>query len=190
MNMDRQRLDALELIPFKKAIQSGVWSVMTAHLAVPAIEPDTRVPATLSSRVLDGLLQRELGFSKLVVTDSLTMAGLAEGYWAGDAALRAFMAGADILLDSPNPDAVYQSLLQAVRSGEISRERLDHSAQDPGSESLARPAPAPSDLQRISRVVNDPGCRSRRRYGCCSNLVRGPIVSFRLMFADSARRML
>ncbi len=158
MNMDRQRLDALELIPFKKAIQSGVWSVMTAHLAVPAIEPDSRVPATLSHKVLDGLLQKELGFSKLVVTDSLTMAGLAEGYWPGDAALRAFKAGVDVLLDSPNPDAVYQSLLQAVRSGEISRERLDHSVRKilEAKAWLGLHRKRRVDLQRISQVVSDP----------------------------------
>ncbi|MGH8678106.1 MAG: glycoside hydrolase family 3 N-terminal domain-containing protein, partial [Burkholderiales bacterium] len=158
MNMDRQRLDALELIPFKKAIQSGVWSVMTAHLAVPAIEPDPSIPATLSSRVLDGLLQKELGFSKLVVTDSLTMAGLAEGYWAGDAALRAFKAGVDVLLDSPNPDAVYQSLLQAVRSGKINRKRLDHSVRKvlEAKAWLGLHRKRRVDIQGINQVVNDP----------------------------------
>jgi beta-N-acetylhexosaminidase len=158
MNMDRQRLEALELIPFKKAIQSRVWSVMTAHLAVPAIEPDTRVPATLSNRVLDGLLQKELGFSKLVVTDSLTMAGLAEGYWAGDAALRAFKAGVDVLLDSPNPDGVYQSLLHAVRRGEISRKRLDHSVRKilEAKAWLGLHRKRRVDIQGINQVVNDP----------------------------------
>jgi len=158
MNMDRQRLGTLELIPFKKAIQSGVWSVMTAHLAVPAIEPDLSVPATLSSRVLDGLLQKELGFSKLVVTDSLTMAGLAEGYWAGDAALRAFKAGVDVLLDSPNPDAVCQSLLHAVRSGEISLNRLDHSVRKvlEAKAWLGLHRKRRVDIQGINQVVNDP----------------------------------
>jgi beta-N-acetylhexosaminidase len=158
MNMNRERLDALELIPFRKAIQSGVWSVMTAHLAVPAIEPDPSVPATLSSRVLEGLLQKELGFSKLVVTDSLTMAGLAEGYWAGDAALRAFKAGVDVLLDSPNPDAVYQTLLGAVRNGEISHKRLDHSVRKvlEAKAWLGLHRKRRVDLHGINRVVNDP----------------------------------
>ena len=158
MNMDRQRLDALELIPFKKAIRSGVWCVMTAHLAVPAIEPDSRVPATLSHKLLNGLLQKELGFSKLVVTDSLTMAGLAEGYWAGDAALRAFQAGVDVLLDSPNPDAVYNTLLRAVNSGEISRERLDHSVRKilEAKAWLGLHRKRRVDLQKISQVVSDP----------------------------------
>jgi beta-N-acetylhexosaminidase len=158
MNMDRQRLDALELIPFKEAIRSGVWCVMTAHLAVPAIEPDSRVPATLSHKLLHGLLQKELGFSKLVVTDSLTMAGLAEGYWAGDAALRAFQAGVDVLLDSPNPDAVYKTLLQAVRNGEISPQRLDHSVRKilEAKAWLGLHQKRRVDLQRISQVVGDP----------------------------------
>jgi beta-N-acetylhexosaminidase len=158
MNMDRQRLDRLELVPFKRAIENGVWSVMTAHLAVPAIEPDSGTPATLSSKILEGLLQRKLGFTKLIVTDSLTMAGLAEGYWAGDAALRAFKAGVDVLLDSPNPDAVYQSLLRAVRSGEISSQRLDHSVRKvlAAKAWLGLHRKRRVDLQAVSQVVNDP----------------------------------
>lgn len=163
MNVDRQRLESLELIPFKKAIEIGVWSVMTAHLAVPAIEPDTYIPATLSTGVLSGLLQKELGFSRLVVTDSLTMAGLAEGYWAGDAAVRAFKAGADVLLDSPNPDAVHQSLLQAIRSGEISGARLDHSVRKilEAKAWLGLHRKRRVDLQQISQVVNDPDLQAQ-----------------------------
>ena len=158
MSMDRLRLEAVELVPFKKAIASGVWSVMTAHVAVPALEPDSRLPATLSHTVLEGLLQKELGFSKLVVTDSLTMAGLAEGYWAGGAALHAFKAGVDVLLDSPNPDAVYQTLLQAVRSGEVTRERLDRSVRKilEAKAWLGLHRKRRVDLQKVSHAVNDP----------------------------------
>jgi beta-N-acetylhexosaminidase len=157
MNMDRDRLRTLEWMPFKKAIESGVWSVMTAHLAVPAIEPDLQ-PATLSKKVLGDILQKELGFSKLIVTDSLTMAGLSEGYWAGDAALRAFKAGVDVLLDSPNPTAVYQTLLQAVQTGEITQERLDHSVRKilEAKAWLGLNRSRRIDLQKISQVVNDP----------------------------------
>src|SRR5439155_7431530 len=81
---DRQRLERMEFVPFKKAIDNGVWAIMTAHLAVPTLESDPDIPATLSSKVLHGALQQELGFSNLVVTDSLKMAGLTNGFWIGD----------------------------------------------------------------------------------------------------------
>ena len=129
MNMDRQRLETLELVPFRKVIDAGIGSIMTAHVSVPALEPDPNIPATLSSRVLTDLLQRQLGFSKLVVTDSLTMAGLANGFWMGDAAVRAIKAGVDVLLDPPNPDVVCQAVLEAAERGEISSERIDHSVR-------------------------------------------------------------
>src|SRR2546426_484735 len=107
---DRQRLEKMEFVPFKKAIENGVWAIMTAHLAVPALESDPNIPATLSRKVLQVVLQQELEFSNLVVTDSLKMAGLANGFWIGDAVVRAVKAGVDVLLDPPNADVVYQAL--------------------------------------------------------------------------------
>src|SRR2546430_10876725 len=86
----------LEFVPFKKAIDNGVWAIMTAHLAVPALESDPNIPATLSRKVLQVVLQQELEFSNLVVTDSLKMAGLANGFWIGDAVVRAVKAGVDV----------------------------------------------------------------------------------------------
>lgn len=158
MKMNRQRLEALELVPFRRAIQSGVRAVMTAHLALPQFEPEPDIPATLSENVQTNLLQRELGFSGLVVTDSLTMAGLASSYWPADAAVRAVKAGVDVLLDPPNPDAAYQAVLDAFRRGEISEERLDHSVRKVleakawlGLHRSRRVA-----LKQISRLVNDP----------------------------------
>lgn len=158
MRMDRQRLENLELIPFRKAIQAGVWSIMTAHLAVPALEPDPNIPATLSGKVLTGLLQQDLGFSRLVVTDSLTMAGLTNGFWIGDAAVRAIKAGADVLLDPPNPDVVFQAVLEAVERGDISQERLDHSVQKilEAKAWLGLHRKRRVELNRVNDLVNDP----------------------------------
>src|SRR6185295_18949671 len=103
--------------------------IMTAHLEVPALEKQPNLPATLSSNVLQEVLQKELGFSNLVVTDSLVMAGLTKNFWSGDSAVRALQAGVDVLLDPPQPDVVHQALLEALRRREISEERLDQSVE-------------------------------------------------------------
>jgi len=126
---DPERLEHLELVPFRAAIAAGVGSIMTGHLAVPALEPDANTPATLSSRILTDLLRRQLGFEGLVVTDALDMGGITVRFAPGDAAVRAFLAGADALLMPPVPDAAYEALLAAVKSGQITEERLDGSVR-------------------------------------------------------------
>jgi len=129
VNADRERLDRLELVPFRAAIAAGVGSIMTGHLNVPALEPDPNTPATLSSRVLTDLLRKQLAFEGLVVTDAMDMGGITVRYAPGDAAVRAFLAGADALLMPPVPDAAYEALLAAVKSGRISQDRLDASVR-------------------------------------------------------------
>ncbi|HMD44501.1 MAG TPA: glycoside hydrolase family 3 N-terminal domain-containing protein [Candidatus Acidoferrum sp.] len=124
---DRDRLDHMEFVPFRAAIDAGVGSIMTGHLNVPALEPDPNTPGTLSHNILTGVLRRELGFQGLVVTDAMDMGGITVRYAPGDAAVRAFLAGADALLMPPVPDAAYDALLAAVNSGQISGERLDDS---------------------------------------------------------------
>jgi beta-N-acetylhexosaminidase len=124
---DRERMEHLELVPFRAAIAAGVGSIMTGHLNVPAFEPDPATPATLSPHILTDLLRKELGFQGLVITDALDMGGITVRYAPGDAAVRAFLAGADALLMPPVPDAAYQALLAAAKSGRISQERLDAS---------------------------------------------------------------
>jgi beta-N-acetylhexosaminidase len=126
---DRARLEKLELVPFRAAIAAGVGSIMTGHLNVPALEPDPNTPATLSSRVLTDLLRKQLGFQGLVVTDAMDMGGITVRYAPGDAAVRAFLAGADALLMPPVPDAAYEALLAAAHSGQISQDRLDASVR-------------------------------------------------------------
>jgi len=126
---DRERLDHLELVPFRAAIAAGVGSIMTGHLSVPALEPDPNTPATLSPRILTDLLRKQLGFEGLVVTDAMDMGGITVRYAPGDAAVRAFVAGADALLMPPVPEAAYDALLAAAKSGEITEERLDASVR-------------------------------------------------------------
>ncbi|HKM81952.1 MAG TPA: glycoside hydrolase family 3 N-terminal domain-containing protein, partial [Candidatus Acidoferrum sp.] len=126
---DRERLENLELVPFRAAIAAGVGSIMTGHLAVPALEPDANTPATLSSRILTDLLRKQLGFEGLVVTDAMDMGGITVRFAPGDAAVRAFLAGADALLMPPVPDAAFGALLAAAQSGQITQERLDASVR-------------------------------------------------------------
>ena len=126
---DRQRLESLELVPFRAAIDAGVGSIMTGHLNVPAFEPNPNTPATLSSNILTDLLRKELGFQGLVVTDAMDMGGITVRFAPGDAAVRAFLAGADALLMPPVPDAAYSALLEAAKSGRVLQERLDSSVR-------------------------------------------------------------
>ena len=129
VNGDVAHLQTVELPPFKKAIEGGVDSVMVAHVTVPALEPDPNRVATTSPAVVTDLLKKQLGFKGIVVTDALDMAGLTRLYAAniGRAAVEAFKAGNDLLLIPVDLDASYHSILEAVRSGEISSARLDES---------------------------------------------------------------
>lgn len=126
---DRARLDSLELVPFRAAIAAGADTIMTGHLSIRALEPDPNTPATLSSNILTGLLRNELHYQGLVVTDAMDMGGITVRYAPGEAAVRAFSAGADALLMPPVPDAAYDALKAAVKSGRISRQRLDESVR-------------------------------------------------------------
>src|SRR5256884_5918283 len=122
---DRARLDQLELVPFRAAISVQVDSIMTGHLNVPALEPDPDTPATLSHNILTNLLRNQLGYQGLIVTDAMDMGGITVRYAPGEAAVRAVAAGADCLLMPPVPDAAFEALQAAVKSGRISKERLD-----------------------------------------------------------------
>jgi beta-N-acetylhexosaminidase len=124
---DRARMNTVELVPFKAAISAGVDSVMTAHMAVPAIEPQ-EIPATVSSNVLTGLLRKDLAFDGLIVTDAMDMQGLTTRFPGGEAAVRALEAGADMLLMPPNPDEVIRSVAAAIQSGRLTRKRIEASA--------------------------------------------------------------
>lgn len=126
---DRERLERLELVPFRAAIASGVSTIMTGHLSIPALEPDANTPATLSPNILTGLLRKQLGFEGLIVTDAMDMGGITVRYAPGEATVRAVLAGADALLLPPVPDAAFEALCEAVKTGRISRARVEESAR-------------------------------------------------------------
>ena len=121
----RAHLDSVELPPFRAAFAAGASTVMTGHLAVPALDPDSGIPATLSPKIIDILLRRELRFDGLVATDALDMGGVARHFTPGEAAVRAILAGADLLLQPPVPDAALAALAEAARSGRLPLERIN-----------------------------------------------------------------
>ncbi|MEO6259527.1 MAG: glycoside hydrolase family 3 N-terminal domain-containing protein [Thermoanaerobaculia bacterium] len=149
----RARLDTVELVPFRAAIDVGVHSVMIGHLAVPALDSEPvpvraapheenpygthasevpqhgTLPATISVKIVDGLLRRELGYDGLVVSDAFNMGGITEHFEAGEAAVLAFEAGIDQVMVSADPDAAIAAVKSAVQSGRLSEERIDQSVR-------------------------------------------------------------
>jgi beta-N-acetylhexosaminidase len=127
----RERLNAVELVPFKAAIAAGVDSFMTAHVFFPELEPTPGMPATLSRNVMTGLLREELGFDGVICTDCLEMKAIADNFTPAEVVELAVEAGVDALLVSHTWDlqiAMYEALLDAVRTGKISEERINQSA--------------------------------------------------------------
>ena len=123
---DLATFESTDLPPFKAAIAAGVDTIMTAHVVFPAVDP-SGAPATMSHKILTGVLRDELGFKGLIVTDALDMAGATSTYPPDVAPVQAILAGADQLLIPPQMDTAYGAVLDAVRSGVISKQRLDES---------------------------------------------------------------
>jgi beta-N-acetylhexosaminidase len=127
-----ERLHKVEFPPFRAAIAADVKLVMTAHLALPALDGPDAPPATLSRRILHELLRENLGFNGVTVTDALDMQAIRQGDALGEDALRAVTAGADLLLVTSNPDdqrRVHESLLHAIQNGQLDREATSTSVE-------------------------------------------------------------
>ena len=159
---DRERLDRLELVPFRAAIAAGVDAIMSAHIAVPALAPPD-LPATLSPAILTGLLRNQLGFHGLVITDALEMGGVAKGFTTGDACVRAIEAGADTLLMPTDPDEAIRAVVAAVASGRLSRQRIEESVVKllSAKERLGLDRKRFVDLEAIGDVVDPPEAGER-----------------------------
>lgn len=156
VDVSRDRLEQIELVPFKAAIRSGVGAIMSAHISLPQIEPQpapplralsdreressefvsltetgsqVTLPGTLSPKVMTDLLRRDLAFKGLVTTDALSMAGVAARYDAGTSAVLAVKAGADLVLKSPDVDVAIAAIKTAVSKGEIGIDRVNSSVR-------------------------------------------------------------
>jgi len=126
ISADRQRLESVEFEPFRAAIAAGVDSIMTAHIAVPALESEN-VPATVSSKIITGVLRDELGFHGITITDAMDMQGLTANFSTAEAAVRAIEAGNDVLLMPKRAEDAINGVVGAVQSGRITKQRLDQS---------------------------------------------------------------
>lgn len=127
----RDRLDAVELVPFRAAIEAGVDAIMTAHVVFPAYEPDG-VPATLSRRILTGLLREQLGYEGVVITDCLEMNAIVDTIGIARGAVEAVKGGADLVLVSHRLDrqiAALEAVYEAALAGEIPMSRIDEAVE-------------------------------------------------------------
>jgi beta-N-acetylhexosaminidase len=158
------RLNQVELVPFRAAIAANVDSVMLAHITVPSVEPDPNKPASISSNVVTGMLKDQLGFKGLVVTDALDMGGLMRVF-TGDAAqisaqeaVAAIQAGNDMVIIPADLDGAYNGLLQAVNQGTIRQQRIDASVlkilRMKASVDLDRVRFV--DLSRVDKIISQP----------------------------------
>ena len=181
INLPRERLNTIELVPFRAAIDAGVGAVMSAHIGLPQIDAtkvqplprpqdyrpsyaDSEVlvegatlPGTLSPQVLTGILRQQLGFDGMIVTDALDMSGLTIYFTPGESAVRALLAGADMLLKPSDADATVRGVREAVQSGRLAEKRIEESARrvlaakyDLG---LVKQRVAP--IEEIDRVVSN-----------------------------------
>ena len=188
IDYSRQRLEQTELMPFRKAVESGIGAVMIAHIALPQIDDEevkplknfiqgdaehgaeivnqsATIPATLSAKVQTDLLRNEMGFKGLIVSDAMSMSGLTIYFTQEEAGVRAFLAGTDILEKPADVDAMLRGLKAAVASGRIPMSRLDDSVrrQLAWKHELGLFKERITPLDEIDRIVSNAGYA--RTYG-------------------------
>lgn len=180
LHVSRERLDAVELVPFRAAIAAGVDSIMPGHLSVPSLDPTRApvrsgptenryvdgeseatmhgtLPATLSKPMIEGVLRGELGFEGLVVSDAFDMGGLTEHFEPGEAAVRAIDAGEDQILMSPDVARAIAAVTAAVESGRIPMSRIDASVRRilAAKQRVGAPSASPSaSMDEIFSIVD------------------------------------
>jgi beta-N-acetylhexosaminidase len=155
ISADRARLDAVDLPPFRAAIEEGIDGIMTAHIAVTGVEGDDAPPATLSPYFMTEVLRREMGFDGLLFTDAMTMGGIARHYDAREALVLALEAGADVLLMPRDVTEAIDAVTAAVEAGRISEARIDASVRRllRAKERVGLPGQRMVDLEAVDRVV-------------------------------------
>ncbi|MEI6048860.1 MAG: glycoside hydrolase family 3 N-terminal domain-containing protein [Bacteroidota bacterium] len=122
----RQRLDSIELYPFRKLISEGIGSIMTAHLNLPSLDTTTRLPSTLSPVIINGLLKNELGFKGLIITDAMNMKGVTKYFKPGEADAKALEAGNDVVEFVLDVEAAIRETRNDILSKKISGEDIAH----------------------------------------------------------------
>lgn len=126
---DRDRLDSLELYPFREMIKAGVHSIMVGHLNIPSLDPAKNRPSSLSKPIVNDLLQEELGYEGLVTTDAMNMKAVADRYPSGKAGVHTLIAGNDLILMPVDVDKTVKAIKTAIRKGELSEARIEKSVR-------------------------------------------------------------
>jgi CubicO group peptidase (beta-lactamase class C family) len=172
LRFDRARLDTLELVPFREVLDDGVGSVMTGHLALPELESDVSVPASLSKNVTTDLLREEMGFDDLIVTDALNMDAVRREFGVGETAVRVLEAGADLILMSTDPWVAHDAVEDAVRSGRIDTASINRS------------------VRRLLNAKEELGLHERRYVSLDETRRRVDRRAHKVLAAETARRSL
>lgn len=129
ITFSQQRIDSVELYPYRHLFSRGLASVMVAHLNVPSLEPRQNYPSSLSKPIVTDLLKHKMGFQGLIFTDALNMKGVSNFTSPGEVDLAAFKAGNDVLLISENVPRAISLIVESYHKGDISEERLAHSVK-------------------------------------------------------------
>ncbi|MFD2568173.1 glycoside hydrolase family 3 N-terminal domain-containing protein [Pseudotenacibaculum haliotis] len=129
LNFDMDRLEAIELYPYKRIFDGGVGGVMTAHLSIPVLESNPKLPTSLSKKVVTDLLKEKLGFLGLIFTDGLNMKGAANYSTSAEIDLAAIQAGNDILLIPQDVPATVELMKTSLSNGTLSEDRINESVR-------------------------------------------------------------
>jgi beta-N-acetylhexosaminidase len=122
---DKNRLQKIELYPFKRLIAAKIPAIMIGHLEIPAFEEQKNIPSSLSKKIVTDLLQKELSFTGLIITDALDMNAVTQYYTNGQAELQALLAGNDILLAPVDVPAAVAAIKKAMSDGLITEQEID-----------------------------------------------------------------
>jgi len=125
LNQKVSRLEALELVPFRRAVKDGIGGIMVAHIHIPAFDKNPNMPTTLSPKVVNGFLRNEMGFEGLIFTDAMNMKGVTKYFKSGEAELKALLAGNDVILFPENAKETIDALKQALNNGQLSEAQLN-----------------------------------------------------------------
>ncbi len=161
---DRVRLDSVELVPFRAAIQEKAGAIMVAHMGMPQITPEVHepsgmpMPSTLSPLILEDLLRGEPGYNGLLITDAMRMGGITKHFSSGEAAIMAIMAGNDLLLSFEDMIEAITAVRDAVRSGKLPEERIDQSVYRilSAKEQLGLHQQEPRDINALFETLGQP----------------------------------
>jgi beta-glucosidase-like glycosyl hydrolase/CubicO group peptidase (beta-lactamase class C family) len=196
---DLARLQAVELVPFRRAVAAGVDAVMLGHIAALALDPDG-APASQSARMGE-FLRKDLGFSGLVVTDAIEMAG-AKAAWSGEAVIRALLAGADMVLLPPDPDVAVKAIVRGVKEGQLPLARIDAAAlrileskerlgldrqRTVDTSAVATRVGRPEDVERALAIARESITLVRNERGILPLRAEQPLRILHLVMSSDAR---